>query len=140
MPGSWRVWLLMAGRGFGKTRCGAEWVRAEVKAGRRRIALVGRLRPMRAMSWLRAHPAFWPFRPPPDHHDQHQGEPEYRVIGDCRTHGRGLVVESAVNGPLAQANPSQKPDRTTPHPASFRRPASPPSRPPSVLDAPGCPA
>jgi phage terminase large subunit-like protein len=26
--GSWRVWLLMAGRGFGKTRCGAEWVRA----------------------------------------------------------------------------------------------------------------
>src|SRR5712671_1785136 len=39
--GSWRVWLLMAGRGFGKTRCGAEWVREEVKAGRRRIALVG---------------------------------------------------------------------------------------------------
>src|SRR6516162_5506012 len=37
----WRVWLLLAGRGFGKTRCGAEWVRAEVKAGRRRIALVG---------------------------------------------------------------------------------------------------
>jgi len=39
--GSWRIWLLMAGRGFGKTRSGAEWVRAEVKAGRRRIALVG---------------------------------------------------------------------------------------------------
>jgi len=39
--GSWRVWLLMAGRGFGKTCSGAEWVRAEVKAGRRRIALVG---------------------------------------------------------------------------------------------------
>src|ERR1700726_4669584 len=39
--GSWRVWLLMAGRGFGKTRCGAEWVRAEVKGGRGRIALVG---------------------------------------------------------------------------------------------------
>ncbi|MBE5073798.1 DNA-packaging protein [Erythrobacteraceae bacterium E2-1 Yellow Sea] len=26
-PGDWRVWLVMAGRGFGKTRCGAEWVR-----------------------------------------------------------------------------------------------------------------
>ena len=38
--GSWRVWLVMAGRGFGKTRCGAEWVWAGVKAGRRRIALV----------------------------------------------------------------------------------------------------
>lgn len=24
--GDWRVWLVMAGRGFGKTRCGAEWV------------------------------------------------------------------------------------------------------------------
>ena len=27
--GCWRVWLLMAGRGFGKTRTGAEWVRAK---------------------------------------------------------------------------------------------------------------
>lgn len=27
-PGGWRVWLLLAGRGFGKTRAGAEWVSA----------------------------------------------------------------------------------------------------------------
>jgi phage terminase large subunit-like protein len=27
-PGGWRIWLIMAGRGFGKTRAGAEWVRA----------------------------------------------------------------------------------------------------------------
>jgi len=40
-PGDWRVWLLLAGRGFGKTRAGAEYVRARVKAGARRIALVG---------------------------------------------------------------------------------------------------
>jgi phage terminase large subunit-like protein len=33
-PGAWRFWLLMAGRGFGKTRTGAEYVRAEVQAGR----------------------------------------------------------------------------------------------------------
>lgn len=26
-PGNWRVWLVCAGRGFGKTRAGAEWVR-----------------------------------------------------------------------------------------------------------------
>ena len=39
--GNWRTWLLKAGRGFGKTRAGAEWVRAEVEAGRRgRLALV----------------------------------------------------------------------------------------------------
>jgi hypothetical protein len=42
----------------------------------------------------------------PDHHDKHRREREYRVIGDCRTHGRGMVVEPAVNGLLAQANPS----------------------------------
>ena len=40
-PGDWRVWLLLAGRGFGKTRTGAEFVRAEIAAGRaRRVALV----------------------------------------------------------------------------------------------------
>ena len=40
--GPWRTWLILAGRGFGKTRTGAEWVRAWVEAGRfRRIALVG---------------------------------------------------------------------------------------------------
>jgi len=27
-PGDWRVWLIRAGRGFGKTRAGAEWVSA----------------------------------------------------------------------------------------------------------------
>jgi phage terminase large subunit-like protein len=41
-PGDWRIWLLMAGRGFGKTRAGAEWVRAIAGAHRdARIALVG---------------------------------------------------------------------------------------------------
>jgi phage terminase large subunit-like protein len=38
----WRVWLMMAGRGFGKTRAGAEWIfgLAGAKPGAR-IALVG---------------------------------------------------------------------------------------------------
>ena len=41
-PGDWRVWLLMAGRGFGKTWSGAEWVRGIAEAdGGARIALVG---------------------------------------------------------------------------------------------------
>lgn len=40
--GDWRIWLVMAGRGFGKTRLGAEWVR-RVAAGHpdARIALIG---------------------------------------------------------------------------------------------------
>jgi phage terminase large subunit-like protein len=40
--GDWRIWLLMAGRGFGKTRTGAEWVRMQAESERAgRIALVG---------------------------------------------------------------------------------------------------
>ena len=38
----WRVWLLMAGRGFGKTRAGAEWIHAMANSRPGvRIALVG---------------------------------------------------------------------------------------------------
>lgn len=38
--GDWATWLILAGRGFGKTRSGAEWVREMWKAGAKRIALV----------------------------------------------------------------------------------------------------
>ncbi|TPN57590.1 ATP-binding protein [Mesorhizobium sp. B1-1-9] len=39
--GDWAVWLVLAGRGFGKTRTGAEWVHEQVNAGVSRLALVG---------------------------------------------------------------------------------------------------
>lgn len=40
--GDWRIWLVMAGRGFGKTRMGAEWVREIAENNpQARIALVG---------------------------------------------------------------------------------------------------
>ena len=46
--GAWRTWVIMGGRGAGKTRAGAEWVRSQVEgampldAGRaKRVALVG---------------------------------------------------------------------------------------------------
>jgi phage terminase large subunit-like protein len=40
-PGDWRTWLVLAGRSFGKTRCGVEWVRHQVETGRcRRMAVV----------------------------------------------------------------------------------------------------
>lgn len=39
--GDWLTWLVLAGRGFGKTRCGAEFVREEVTSKRAgRIALI----------------------------------------------------------------------------------------------------
>ena len=36
----WNNWLILAGRGFGKTRSGAEWVREQVKLGAMRIACI----------------------------------------------------------------------------------------------------
>jgi phage terminase large subunit-like protein len=41
-PGEWGIWLILAGRGAGKTRSGAEWVRSLAEAASvPRIALVG---------------------------------------------------------------------------------------------------
>ncbi|SLN54616.1 DNA-packaging protein [Roseisalinus antarcticus] len=47
-PGDWRSWVILGGRGAGKTRAGSEWVRAQVEGARpedkgraRRVALVG---------------------------------------------------------------------------------------------------
>jgi len=40
--GEWQCWLILAGRGFGKTRAGAEWIRAIAESDpAARIALVG---------------------------------------------------------------------------------------------------
>jgi len=39
-PGNWSIWGLLGGRGIGKTRSGAEWVRREVRRGVRRVAMV----------------------------------------------------------------------------------------------------
>ena len=46
--GDWRTWVIMGGRGAGKTRAGAEWVRAQVEGSRpldpgpkSRVALIG---------------------------------------------------------------------------------------------------
>lgn len=38
--GPWTYWMILAGRGFGKTRTGAEWVREEVKH-RKYVNLIG---------------------------------------------------------------------------------------------------
>ena len=46
--GDWRAWVILGGRGAGKTRAGAEWVRAQVEGSRpldpgrcERLALIG---------------------------------------------------------------------------------------------------
>lgn len=47
-PGDWRSWVILGGRGAGKTRAGSEWVRTQVEGPRprdpgrcRRLALLG---------------------------------------------------------------------------------------------------
>jgi phage terminase large subunit-like protein len=40
-PGDWRIWLLMGGRGSGKTRAGAEWIADGIRNGTmNRVALI----------------------------------------------------------------------------------------------------
>lgn len=46
--GDWKTWVILGGRGAGKTKAGAEWVRSEVEGPRpldpgrsKRVALVG---------------------------------------------------------------------------------------------------
>jgi phage terminase large subunit-like protein len=41
-PGDWLIWLILAGRGWGKSFTGAQWVRSVAESGKvRHIALVG---------------------------------------------------------------------------------------------------
>ena len=39
--GDWRIWMILAGRGFGKTRAGAEWVLGLARTPGLRIELIG---------------------------------------------------------------------------------------------------
>lgn len=39
--GDWRVWLILAGRGFGKSRTGAEWLIDQARKGYRRLGMIG---------------------------------------------------------------------------------------------------
>ncbi|HXV25948.1 MAG TPA: terminase family protein [Alphaproteobacteria bacterium] len=40
--GDWRVWLILAGRGYGKTRALSEWIRMQIEGGLGRGGLIGR--------------------------------------------------------------------------------------------------
>jgi phage terminase large subunit-like protein len=55
-PGDWVTWLLLGGRGSGKTRAGAEWVRAQATgpAPVSPIALVGETMAEAIATWWKA--------------------------------------------------------------------------------------
>ncbi len=58
--GRWSTWLALAGRGFGKTEAGAQWVRERVQNGARSIALIAEtqkdLEEVMVPRILRVHP------------------------------------------------------------------------------------
>ena len=69
--GDWLTWVILGGRGAGKTRAGAEWVRSRVEGATpdapgnaRRVALVGETLDQDVRSWSKATAASWHARPP----------------------------------------------------------------------------
>ena len=66
--GDWDTWLILAGRGFGKTRAGAEWVRAQVEDGNaHRIALVARTLPEAQSIMIEGESGIINISPPLEH-------------------------------------------------------------------------
>jgi phage terminase large subunit-like protein len=57
--GDWTVWVLKAGRGYGKSWAGSQFVRSEVESGRaKNIAIVGPRLAIREISASKVRQAF----------------------------------------------------------------------------------
>ena len=91
--GSWRLWLIMAGRGFGKTRTGAESVRHWVmKEGYRRIALVGQSEADVRQIMIEGESGILNIHP---HHERPTYEPSRRLLS--WPNGAVAIAYSAEN-------------------------------------------
>ena len=44
-PGDWLTWMLLTGRGWGKTKAAAEWIIEQARKGAKHIALIGQTVP-----------------------------------------------------------------------------------------------
>jgi phage terminase large subunit-like protein len=98
-PGDWRVWLLLAGRGFGKTRTGAEYVRAQVKAGTaRRVALVAPTAADARSVMVEGESGLLAIGPPEE-------RPDYEPSKHQLTWSNGAIATTEQYGDAACANP-----------------------------------
>ena len=79
--GDWFCWLVLAGRGFGKTRMGAEWVRSQMEGAS----------PLSAPAGLRPGPAY-----------------RLALVGETWADVRAVMVEGD-SGVLACSPPDQRP-------------------------------
>ena len=62
--GDWQTWLILAGRGFGKTRTGAETVRQWIKNGAVMPKATTSVKPRRGAIDMEQARQFWSFQPP----------------------------------------------------------------------------
>ena len=108
--GDWNTWLILAGRGFGKTRTGAEWVRAQSLP---RTPIRGRERPNRPHRPRRTHPTRSPV-----HHDRGRVRTPQHIPALAQTHLRAVQ---------AKANMAQRSPRTR-----ILQPRAGPAKRPSV--------
>ena len=103
--GNWDTWLILAGRGFGKTRTGAEWVRAQSLP---RTPIRGPRPPRTPNS---------PRRPNPPRSTVH--------------HDRGRVRTSSTSARPRTCPPTSRPSESSPGPAGHSRSPSPATNPTS---------
>lgn len=91
-PGEWFLWVIMAGRGFGKTRTGAESTRERVENRQaRRIALIGRTAGDVREVMVEGPSGILSVFPA---HDRPKYEPSKRRITFGGTKGRGAVAST----------------------------------------------
>jgi phage terminase large subunit-like protein len=62
--GDWDIWLALAGRGWGKTETGAQWIREQVEAGVKSIALVAETQKDLEEVMVRRLVSIYPDNPP----------------------------------------------------------------------------
>jgi phage terminase large subunit-like protein len=93
------VWLLLAGRGFGKTRTGAEYVRAQIESGAsRRIALVASTAADARSVMVEGESGLLAIGPP-------EKRPDYEPSKHLLTWPNGAIATTEEYGDAACANP-----------------------------------
>ena len=96
-PEPWQIWLFMAGRGAGKTRTGAEYARARVKAGCRRLALIAPTAGDCRDVMVGGRQAFSPYR-----------QRTITIIGATMSASRSTRTQTTARFPLPARAPSRR--------------------------------
>lgn len=96
--GDWDYWLALAGRGWGKTRTGAEWVREQVEAGVRRLAIVAETQKDLEKVMIEGDSGILSVFPP-DIPVKYTKKPVEIRIGDCLIQGYNATEPDQLRGP-----------------------------------------